>query len=49
MIIGKNLSCLKRVTDGAVSIILEHKQKSETLLFDKGVVAELGIRINKSI
>ena len=42
MIIGRNFSCYKRVADGAVSVLLEHKQKSETLLFDKGVVAELG-------
>ena len=42
MIIGRNFSCYKRVADGAVSVLLEHKQKSETLLFEKGVVAELG-------
>ena len=42
MIIGRNFSCYKRVADGSVSVLLENKQKSETLLFEKGVVAELG-------
>ena len=42
MIIGKNILCYKRVGDGNVSVILEHRSKTETLLFEKGVVAELG-------
>jgi len=41
MIIGKNLTCYKRIADDAISVLLEHKQKNETLLFEKGVVAEL--------
>ena len=42
MIIGRNFLCYKKVSDGAVSVLLEHKQKGGTLLFEKGVVAELG-------
>ncbi|XP_065051378.1 synaptojanin-1-like [Rhopilema esculentum] len=41
MIIGRNFLCYKKVSDGAVSVLLEHKQKGGTLLFEKGVVAEL--------
>ena len=42
MIIGRNISCYKRVADGNISVLLEHRQRNETLLFEKGVVAELG-------
>ena len=45
MIIGKNFTCYKRLADGAVSVLVEHKQKNETLLFEKGVVAELGKQV----
>ncbi len=42
MVIGKNISCYKRLNGKEVSVIIEHRQKEETLLFEKGVVAELG-------
>eukprot|EP00794_Sanderia_malayensis_P016728 gene16728-18422_t len=42
MAIGKNISCYRRFSDKDVSVLVDHRLKEETLLFEKGVVAELG-------